>query len=494
MDFLNPKKRRANKIRLYIGYGLMVILLLLATTVLLYQAYGYGLGHNGQIYQNGLLYLSSAPSGAKISLNGQAPKTATNARLELPAGQYTVKLTLPGYRSWQRAIGLGGSSVEQFNYPFLFPKQLLPEVLQRYAAKPGVITQSPDQRWLLVEQSGSLTNFTEYDLNNSANLAGNTARLDLPPAVLTASASPKQTMQAIGWSSDNNYLLMKHAYGASHEYVLFDRANPSDSLNLTTQLQLSQDSQLSLDNQKYNEYYVFNAKTSDLDTASLDAPTLAPLISHVINFKAYGSDMVLYATALNAPAKQVNINLLDAGQNYTITSEPASTTYALNMTQYNGDLFVAAGAVIEGRVYIYKNPVNNLVAQPKQLLVPDYILKLNQPQTVDFSKNAQFVDAENGSDFAVFDLKSQKAYSYKLSAAIASGHGAQWMDGYRLMAVSGGHLLVWDYDDANQQTLQPALASSVYFGPSYKYVYNLTPGRHGQSVDLTQTSLLATSK
>lgn len=501
MDFLNPKKRRANKIRLYVGYVFMAILLMLGTTVLLYQAYGYDLGQGGQVYQNGLLYLSSTPSSAQIYLNGSLSSSATNSRLELPAGQYTVKLALSGYRSWQRAIGLDGGSVEHFDYPLLFPTKLTSAAVQQYASRPGLVSQSPSRRWLIVEQPGSLTSFTQYDLSNSKQLATNSTTLLLPPKVLTFSPATGQNLKLIAWSDDNNYLLIEHDFGNNHEYILFNRTSPSDSLNLTNQLQLSPSDQLAFNNNKYNKYYVFDSTSGALGTNTLDLPTITPLLKDVISFKTYGNDVVLYASASSLPSK-VNINVLDSGKQYMVRTEPAGTTYLLNLTEYSGDWYVAIGATSDNRIYVYKNPMNLPADQSKPALVPDYILKISQPNSVEFSPNAQFIAVENGNNFAVYDVKNQKDYAYnKLDLNIPSAMPATWMDSFHLMTVSDGRLVVWDYDGANQQTLQPVSDGSMaYLDPDAQTFYSLAPPANlngsgklpaGSNFALTSTSLLA---
>jgi hypothetical protein len=68
---------------------------------------------------------------------------------------------------------------------------------------------------------------------------------------------------------------------------------------------------------------------------------------------------------------------------------------------------------------------------------------------------------------------------------------ASWMDGDRLTYVSAGKMIIFDYDNTNQQTL--VNADSHYepaFAPNYKFVYNLAPAS-GEPFDLNQTPLLA---
>ena len=63
MEYLDPKKHKAHLIRLAVGYLLIGIALILTTVILLYRAYGFGL-KNGEVIQNGLIFVSSRPNPA----------------------------------------------------------------------------------------------------------------------------------------------------------------------------------------------------------------------------------------------------------------------------------------------------------------------------------------------------------------------------------------------------------------------------------------------
>ena len=68
MDFLDPEITKRKNRHLYIGYFLFGILILLGTVILVYLAYGFGLGKNGAVYQNGLIYIGSTPNGSNIKI------------------------------------------------------------------------------------------------------------------------------------------------------------------------------------------------------------------------------------------------------------------------------------------------------------------------------------------------------------------------------------------------------------------------------------------
>ena len=92
MDFLDPNKKRAHTIRLFVGYFLVGTAIALASLILLFQSFGYDVDRKtGKVIQNGLIFLSAHPESADVYLNGQR-KDKTDLRLAVPAGPYSVEL------------------------------------------------------------------------------------------------------------------------------------------------------------------------------------------------------------------------------------------------------------------------------------------------------------------------------------------------------------------------------------------------------------------
>jgi hypothetical protein len=492
MDFIDPHIRRINKIKLLVGYVLIGCAVIMTTLVLLYQAKGYGFGKNGQIIQNGLVYISSSPSPATIYLNGIKNNAQTNARLGLPAGEYTVQLTRTGYRSWQRAVGVEGGSVERFNYPFLFPQKLITTTVQTYAEQPNLVIQSPNRRWLLIQQLGSDTTFDMFDLSTPKLLKSTPETI--PASLLPASPSTSPAAwQMISWSTDNIHVLLDRIGDGSNDYILFDTQAPDQSVDLTKALNLNNATAPAFDNNSYNQYYLFDQASGTLTTATLANPQPVPVLEHVLAYKTYGNSNVLYVTDYQATAGSVLVRWLQGSNTYTLRQlQSGATNYLLDLTQYGGNWYVVAGDSSGDKTYVYENPINVLNSQPVQPLVPVDILKVDQPNFEAFSASAQFVMAENGTSFSVYDVQNEKSYTYQVSTPITTGLHALWMDGDRLDYVSNSHIVVFDYDDANQQTLQPAIdGAQDFFDQNYKWSYCLTTTADPTTpFALAQTSLL----
>ncbi len=486
MDYLDPKKRFRHHVMLYVGYVLIGIAIIIGTIVLLYQAYGFGLGKNGTVIQNGLFFFSSQPHPADIYVNGARKSVKTNTRLSLPAGIYNVILKRDGYRSWQRTIGLEGGSVQHVDYPFLIPKTLTSKKVQSYPAAPGLVTQSPDHRWLFVQQPNTLTGFDVYDLKNPTKPA---EPLLLPANVLTKAAGA-ESLQLDEWAADNQHVVLQHSYDGKTEYILVDRTDPAQTVNLNTTLSVNP-VKLTLQDKKYDKYYIYDATGGVLRTASLKAPVAQPYLEHVLNYQSYGDDTMLYATDSNVPAGKVQVKLRIGDKTSVIRTFPAGTTYLLDLTKYDGDMYVTTGASSENKVYIYKDPTGQLSANANHALVPAQVLRVSAPNYLSFSDSAQFIVTENGTEFAVYDIENETGYHYTSPFVLdAPQTHANWMDGNRLTYVSNGKLVLFDYDDANRQALVGAASQyEPAFTPNYKFLYTLAPTATGQ-FDLNQTSLL----
>ena len=486
MDFLDPQKRARHTIIMLTGYVLIGVAIIIATIILLYQAYGFGLNRKGSVIQNGLLFFSSQPRPADIYINGRLSKSKTNTRLVLPSGLYTIKLDKAGYRPWERTIELDGGKVAHYDYPLLFPRNIITSTLRGYAAAPTLATQSLDRRWVLVAQVGSMTSFDVYDLKNPAK---EPVVITLPVNLLTK-ATAAESWQASEWADDNQHLVLQHLYDGKIEYILVNRTAPSESVNLNQTLAASP-TKLTLNDKKYDQYYLYNSDAT-LQTASLKNPTVTILLNHVLSYQTYGNDSVLYVTDEGAVTAKVTVKFIENGQTYVVRSLPAGTTYLLNLTKYSGTFYFAIAAASENKAYVYRDPIGQINARVVRVPVPTQVLRVDNPNYLGFSSNAQFIVAENGQQFGVYDIENKRGYNYRTSQPLDAPQAhASWMDGNRLNYVSGGKLLVFDYDYTNKQTLLTTAPSYLpFFAPDYQHMYTLAPSTIAGQLNFTQTSLL----
>jgi hypothetical protein len=486
MDYLDLKKDQRHRIVLFTGYILITVAIAIATLILVYNAYGFGIGKNGDVIQNGLTFFSSHPHPANIYIDGKLDSVQTNSRLPLPEGIYNVKLTRHGYRDWQRTVQVAGGGVRHFDYPFLIPTDLAAKKIASINGSPGLETQSPNKRWLVIQHPDTISAFDVYDLKNPIKQP---VSIELPATVLTHGTSA-ESLKFGEWADDNQHLLLQHLYDDKTEYILLNRTDASQSINLNTTLATSP-SQLTLLDRKYDQYYLYDVASATLRSASLKNPTPSIVQQHLLAYKSYGSDSVLFVTDKGAVAGQVLVKLMIGSRLHTLRSLPAGGPYLLDLTKYSGTLYVAIGETNQSKLYIYKDPIGQLESKHR-VFVPAQVLHVVQPDYLSFSSNAQFIVTEHGSQFGVYDIENALGYSFNVRHPVdAQSAHATWMDGNRLTYVSNGKLIMFDYDGTNQQILGAANPSFLpAFAPDYKYVYSLSPATTAGQTDLQQTALL----
>lgn len=484
MDYLDPNKQRRHNYILLVGYVFVAVAIGFATWILLYLSYGFAVNARGDVIQNGLVFVSSQPTSAHIALNGVTSSSNTNTHLVLPSGIYKLGLSRSGYNTWQRSITVDGGSVARFDYPVLFPQKLATTSRQQYNAAPAMTTQSADHRWLLVMPSATTPTFEAYDLKNIPKTA---VDLVMPTAIVSKPASPG-TWQPVEWADDNQHVVLKHQNDTKTEYILLDRANPDQSVNLNLTLGLNP-VQLSLYQHKYDQYYVQDT-AGNLEQLNLKSTTPVQTIAHVISYKGY-RNQILYISDENTPSGKVELRLLSGTQTYNLRAFPTGTNYLIDLLNYDGVDYVVAGASSENRLYIYHDPVSQLKAQPTHAIVPTQVLHITAPNFVSFSPSGQYVVGENATQFGVYDLLNKVGHNYSLNKPLDSPQQhSVWMDGSHLSFVSGGSQLVFDYDGTNVQRLTAASAAfQPAFTPDYKRVLQLAPTTGASSLTLTVTAL-----
>ncbi|MEK7188639.1 MAG: PEGA domain-containing protein [Patescibacteria group bacterium] len=107
------------KIRITIFFVSLFIVISAATIGFLY-ARGFRLDKRSlRIQSNGLLVANSWPNAAEVYVNGEL-KTATNATISLPPGNYDLEIKKAGFQAWYKRITITKEVVTKVD-AFLFP-------------------------------------------------------------------------------------------------------------------------------------------------------------------------------------------------------------------------------------------------------------------------------------------------------------------------------------------------------------------------------------
>ncbi len=493
MDFLDPKKKRAHRTRLFIGYGLMAIAISIATTIIAFEAFGFGIDREtGTVIQNGLLFIDTHPESARITLNGE-DKGLTDARLVIPDGQYTVELERDGYRTWRRTFRLEGSKIERLVYAFMFPEKLDSEDVQLYSETPKFSTQSQDRKWILVQRIGALTTFDLYDLSQE-NV--DPLELKLADVLFTNAGTGNHSLELADWSTDNRHVLIKHIFDGGHEFIMVDREQPALSANINKLLNRTP-TNITMRDKKFDELYVHTLPAGTLELADTGTNTVVPVLTNVAAYKTYSTEEILFVSNEDFASNKAHVKIRTADKIHTLRELPANDPkYLVDISKFDGAWYMVAGASQEKKAYIYKEPFDVLNrSNGNKIPIPETVLKTdNIGQFVSFSANVRFISLQGGNQFSVYDAENDKLFRFNTKLTLAENEHARWMDGHRLVLNSEGRLKIFEFDGNNMQDLIALSGSHLpYFDRDYDRLFTLSPSPLVQSRTSLVQSFMRTS-
>lgn len=486
MDFLDPRRKKAHRQRLFIGYFLMAIAVSLGTIIVLYLAYGFDIDRKtGTLIQNGIVFVDSKPKDAKVFLDDVEHRGRTDTRMVLPAGTYTVRIEAEGYREWERTFNLSGGQIQRLVYPFLIPNTLATSDVQQYDLLPGLSTQSPDRRWLLVQRPTTTYQFDMFDLNDSEK---DSESIIIPPTILTQ-PDAEASLKFVEWSTNNRHVLFERTYEGGSEFILFDRERPDESVNINTTFGIKP-VVISLRNKHHDEYYYQESVPGVLRTANLGNRTIsAPLLEDVIDYRSYGDDIIIYATKKNVEPGKADIKILEGDKSYTLKTVTESDKYVMEVSKYDNEWYYVAGSAAEGATFVYENPLPTLKGDNTSPLAVFSIMRLKNPRFVSFSANTQFIGVQSGNEILTLDLYENHQYRIKLDHQIPLEQQIRWMDGHRYVYTVNDQSYIVDFDGSNEETLVTSrLRPGPFFDRDYDNVLTFEESkRDGNKKALTLT-------
>ena len=477
-------QRRA-LIRRFAIYAVMGVFVTIFTAITVLISEGYYFNpSNKQLIKNGLVFVSSKPSGATVYINGKSEKDTTESRFTLPEGKYDFSVYKEGYRDWKRSFLLGGSEVVNLNYVLLVPKTLKPKEVAKYSGKVDVVSQSPDQRWLFVHHEDAPLSAEIIDINADTPLQ---TKLTFAPSVFTATTDMK-TFKVIQWSGDNQHILVSVIKDGAQHYIVLNRTDATKAVDITSEFGLEL-SDLTLRDAKFDKYYALDKDRGFRELNLTNKSISAPRFQKVITYTSADADRLLFA-AEDEGTDQSSVWVADKDGKYKVqtTKKQPAADYLIEVASYDGDWYVATGSKADQMVSIFKNSYDNIKNAPSTTPRALAKIELQSPDAISFSKTSRFVTVHSGNQLVVFDNEFERTYRY--DQPVSGGQGFSkviWMDGARMQLAANGHQYLLDYDGINLQDMgEINVVSPIVFDRNYENFF----GTNADATALTQTKLL----
>lgn len=453
MDF--ERNQRRQSIRIIISEAIMVLSVIIMVTLLAFAASGYWLSSDFEVKRQGMLQISSVPTGANVEIDGSSSwLQKTNTSKVLDSGEHTIVLTKDGYDTWSKDIMISEGLFYRIHYPRLFLKERFLEKLFS-VDKSALATISSNHETLLLIKDAAEWEY--FNLNNENLVAKKIEVTDIFSDYTTSE------IVSIDWDVDGRRILFNIESDAKNEWVLLNLDNVKNSINLTKEFGVNFSSVKIFDRSANNLLAVQDGNLRKIDVSGRSMS--AVLVEDVIDFDYYDNDVFF-----SAPSDRNN----DTEDEY-----------------YIGRLRIGDGNNIE-ELKTFSSPskivVTRFYEDRLMLIVDNNIAKLYElngfselgayelnfiPQNVKVGHEGEFIIMYDGkSSIATLDMETKAINEWLLD-----GESFGWLDNDMIYSVSGGSLIVYDYDGLNRRKIANNVSSYFPVGiTNNRYLYYFSDG------------------
>ena len=481
----SPKRQLIQRILIY---GLMTIAVVGLVTALALFMVGYRFNSDdGSFKQGGLVQFASRPSGANITINGNDFGARTSTKATLTTGSHFITMNRPGYHEWQKTVQIEAGDILWLNYTRFVPTELDTSSVAKLSAATSTAT-SPNNETYAIWQAANRPVVTLADIRRDKVEVED---IELPEDIYSQPEDPKtQRFKLETWDPSSRYLLIKHSFDGTHEWLVVDTDDPERTRNITELLAVDAEKIVfSYDSRDV----VYALIDNDVRMINLSAVTLSrPLLSDVAEFAVESSEMLSYVGQFDAKTEERTVGY------YKVGSE---STQALETYQDDGkkSLHVALGE--------YYDEQYQAVAYGSELkitkgeLSPDRevddaletIIDLKVPGNINhlsFKTSGRFVVAQTDEAFSVYDMELKKHTTTPLKGDAKVTKELVWLDNYHAASDRSGQLRTYEFDGANQHNLMEVVPGfGMTYGPDAEYVYGITQDEN-KAYHLSRTKLV----
>jgi hypothetical protein len=435
---------------------------------------GYRLdGSNGRLEQGALIQFDSRPNGATFSIDGVPTGAQTASKRSVIAGQHTITMNRAGYHPWERTRTFEAGTLTWLDYVRLVPTDLTRQTVRSYESVAGVKT-APDLQTIVVQPAADQASFEVIDIR-SQQIRPRTVAI---PADLLSDLSAEDVTHRYEmdtWDSDGRYLLVRHFYRDTNEWIVFDTENPAESENVTRLLSINL-TDLQFASTNGNVLYGLTdgvVRKLDLDNATISRG----LVSNVSKYVVYGTSLFTYVGRDAAtPQRQVAGFYRDGDREPHVVRTVDDLTMPLNIAtaRYASDdyLVIAEGlevTVLKGR---YPSTSQSLSETMRPVETFTATATINQ---LEFSPRGDYVLVRSGLAFTSYEVEYDLLHESTVETSVTRARALRWLDDAHLLTSYEDRLTMRDFDGTNIHTLMPVVAGfDVTLSQNGRYLYAVT--------------------
>lgn len=480
-----PKKNKVLFQRIFL-YSLMTLSVLVIVSSIAFFIMGYRYDVSvGKIEQHSMVQFHSVPSGAKISIDGVSSKMLTPNKATLPAGRHVVSMEKDGYNKWTKEIETKAGSLLWLSHVLLVPEKIETESVMDYSSIYQSLT-SPDNKKIIYNLVSNMPYFEVVDVNSN--------NIQISKITITQSAysesyndSVNHVFNIVKWDDNGRYVLVKHLFADSSEWLLIDIQDVNFVKNITRLFDFP------IDDIKFlgtggNTFYVYSNR--DIRKINLSAGTISrPLISGVDKYHVYNSEIISYiGDSIITKKKDVGIYRDGDDNPYVIKSIDYNDSLDgiyVSASRYFGQYYLALS--VDGHIELYSGSYPSSGSEVNSFKLFSKLAYEGDLKELGFSPSGQFVLAKFIDKFISYDIEYQNT---KITQNQGDDNSIGWLNDKYLWNVNESKLSILEFDGQNATVInQSAKNQAVCLTVNNRYIYSFKVTDTGYQLQRTKMLL-----
>ena len=432
MDLEKQKKHQSLKI--IVSEAIMVLAVVATVIVLAFIVSGYWINSDFEVERQGMLQVSSAPTGAYVDVDGEVSSwlQRTNTSKVLPSGEHTIALTREGYDSWVKTINIKEGLLYRLHYPRLFLKDRTPEKMLDVSGS-TFATISSDHGALVLANNTTKWSYIDLvtdqpkpkDLDVSKSFSSVSLAEEASTGLFTG-----EIVKA-DWDYDGNHILFKVRANDRIEWVLLDVRDTAKSINLTKEFNLDFSEVKIVDNSSSVLLATHNHNLHKIDIPSRQISAI--LVKDVVDFDHFRQEVAF--TAKDDEGYYAGYFRIgdDKITELTKFSEPAK----ILISKFYDDKYLTIMQGSTVKVYL-KDGFTEFASYEMSF----------SPELAKVGHDGEFITMYTGPRIATLDMEAGLIREWSVE-----GESFDWIDNDMIDTIKDGELIVYDYDGFNRRAI-----------------------------------------
>lgn len=437
MNSTNGKKQ---SLKVIISETIMFIAVVITVIILALLVSGYWLNSNFQVERNGMLQISSLPTGANVEIDGEASSwlERTNSSKILGSGEHSVTLTKDGYDSWSKTINISEGLLYRLHYPRLFLNQReISNVLN--TSKYTSATISPNRNIALLMNDTTEWAYLNLDADDLKPRPLDISKVFSAISATTTADTPAlftgKILQA-DWDFDASHILFQVSNGDAIEWVLLDINNVDKSINLTKEFGGNFSRIEILDNNSNNLLAVQNHNLHKIDIPGRLISAI--LVENVFDFDHYHNEVVF---STNNSDSTVGYFKLGDSENTILTTTANPARVAISKFYDSKYITIVEGQDVSVHL---KDTFDESPSKYSLTFVPD---------AIEVGHDGEFLILSKDHQLATLDMEAELVREWTIE------NDYDWLDNDMLYTIASGDLVVYDFDGLNRRVIAHDVSS-----------------------------------